>query len=97
MEYRNEYLGSNKFHHKRSSIDCNVRQVGTVRQRNTLRVEHRVHHIHEYIQDHIHILVHRLHCMVVDCILVQDFKCIQKSSFTLRSVCLGADVFFFKI
>ena len=81
MEYHIEYLGSNKVHHKCLNIDCNVRQVDIVHQRNTLRDEHIDHHNHEYIQHHIRILVHKLHCMVVDCILVQDFNCIQKLSF----------------
>ena len=86
MEYRNEYLGNNKFHHKRSSIDCNVRQVGIVHLRNTLRVEHNDHRNHEYIHHRIRILVHKLHCMVVGCILVQDFCYIQKLSFNMNHI-----------
>ena len=74
MEYHIEYLGSNKVRRKYSNIDCNAHQVGIVHLRNTLRDGYRVHRDHGYIHHHIRILVHMRQCILVGCILVQDFN-----------------------
>ena len=77
MEYRNEYVGNNTTHHKYLNIGYNAHQVDIVRCPNIVRAWYKFHRDHEYILDHIRILVHNDRRNLVDHILVRDLTCIQ--------------------